>query len=339
MKSVQAIRSQCTIKKRQLKPDIHPTLEHGWLLPTLWRMDSILWHRWDYWLTIATTGYLPQEQIPQILFDQPEFGNRPVMAMLEQCLDAIPQHGEWISWSSWQYFNYFLDWLLFGFGHHSNRTLPQEPAGCEGASDRLYQLFQLEAMQLYPHDYFASLLAQTNYGKRQGFYPTPMCVCQMMVQMTFLDSGKDTRLLKAGDPCTGTGRFPLAMSNYTLSIIAQDIDETLVRAALVNGYLYAPWFVKPLNNIGGDIRVGNSLTDTWRSVLTGHVATEPAQQKQLSDALTSSASAREDAASYLANTEYNSEGIRWEPVLTRRRRSKKHTTDDSEPTILQGCLF
>ena len=72
-----------------------------------------------------------------------------------------------------EYFDYFLSWLLFGLGHKGQSEMPAEPGGCHGASDRLYQVFTLDAMLLWPHDYFGTLLAESSYGKSQGFYPTP----------------------------------------------------------------------------------------------------------------------------------------------------------------------
>jgi hypothetical protein len=66
-----------------------------------------------------------------------------------------------------------------------------------------------------------------------------------MTQMQFSGS-KEHRLKKSMDPCVGTGRFLLHASNHTLNLSGTDIDSTLCKATLVNGFLYAPWMVRPI---------------------------------------------------------------------------------------------
>ena len=109
---------------------------------------------------------------------------------------------------------------------------------------RLYQVFCLDALLLWPHDYWGDLLAQSAYGKGQGFYPTPHTVCEAMTRM--LMDGKDCRRQSVCDPCVGTGRFLLHASNSSLSLYGMDIDPLLCQATLVNGYLYSPWLVRPI---------------------------------------------------------------------------------------------
>jgi hypothetical protein len=72
----------------------------------------------------------------------------------------------------------------------------------------------------------------------------------MMAQITFGDS--DNRLKSVNEPCVGTGRMLLYASNYSLILSGQDINLTCVKATLVNGYLYAPWMVKPLDFLFAD---------------------------------------------------------------------------------------
>ena len=168
------------------------------------------------------------------------------MKMLQACLDNIPLSGGWQTWSSWTYFNYFMDWLLYAFGYPGQRDLPPEPMGCEGASSRLYQIFCLESLIAWPYDYWGDLLAENRHGRELGFYTTPMGVAILMTKFLFLP-GKDYRKETLCDPCVGTGRFPLVASNYVLRIYACDIDATVIKATLVNGYCYAPWLVMSLN--------------------------------------------------------------------------------------------
>ena len=141
-----------------------------------------------------------------------------------------------------------MDWLLFGFGHGGHKVLPKEPSGAEGASDRLYQVFNIETLLAYPHDYFGDILCENQHGQRSGFFPTPMSVVEMLVLMT-VDG--DARLKTVCDPCVGTGRMLLVASNYSLRLYGVDIDPTVIKATLVNGYLFAPWLVKPFPFLDG----------------------------------------------------------------------------------------
>jgi hypothetical protein len=162
-------------KIKQPDPSVHRELPHGWMLPMLVSLDECLWGRWCYWAECSGGTDLPEQPIPWIeLLAFPHAGTRK---MLEDSLDCIPRHGSWATWGGWEYVRYFFSWLLFGFGHKGQRDLPAEPSGCEGASDRLFQTFCLDAMLLWPHDYWGDLLTESSYGRKQGFYPTPHHIC------------------------------------------------------------------------------------------------------------------------------------------------------------------
>jgi hypothetical protein len=231
--------------------------------------------------------------------------------------------------------NYFLDWLLFGFGH-PGYDLPDEPSGCSGASMRLYQMFNLNLLTAYPHDYLGDILAINHFGKRSGFYPTPMPVCILMTQMLMHDviSGDlaeipargrhDSRLETVCDPCLGTGRLLLTASNYSLRLYGQDINDTVIKAALVNGYLYAPWLVKPLPFLDSEL-------------LYGDLAEIPARGRSasISDSMTATADQNSAAAEYLAETEHDAENQwKFEPIKKRKRKGQS----DSEE-VWQGSIF
>ena len=232
-----------TIAAKELAPkpiqaDFSIELEHGWFKPSLWKFDSMIWGRWAYNICAIMNGQLPEEPLPQIDFKK----NLSVEKMVMRCLDAIPgANSSWRSWADAEYFRYFLDWLLFAFGSPEVKTL-EEPRHCSGASSRLYQVCNICAMQLFPFDYFADILCESHYGRSNGFFPTPMDLCMLITDISF-DKSIDNRYKSILDPCMGTGRFPLAVSNYTMDISCQDIDGTMVRATMVNGYLYAPWLV------------------------------------------------------------------------------------------------
>lgn len=228
-------------------PSVRRDPPPGYLLDYLVPLESLTWGRWAYWTQMQAIPKLPQEPIPGIEFL--DFPEPRAMKMLSACLDCIPNNGAggWQGWSSSTYVEYFLRWCLYGFGHAGHRDRPVEPAGCEGAFDRLYQVFNMGHLLLWPYDYFGDIFAEMRYGKHSGFYPTPMTVGKMMTLMTMGAFGEEEiRDKTVLDPCVGTGRFPLLASNYSLRLYAMDILEIMVLATLVNGYLYAPWLVRPI---------------------------------------------------------------------------------------------
>jgi hypothetical protein len=163
--------------------------------------------------------------------------------MLDRSLSAITKYGGWRGWGNWSAFDYFLDWLLYGFGHSGQQEQPTERQEHQGASDRLYQVFNLETLLAYPHDYFGEILAENQHGRHLGFFPTPMHVSEFMALMTL--GGSDARTKTVMDPCVGTGRMLLAASNHSYRLYGCDINPTVIKVCLVNGYLYAPWLVRP----------------------------------------------------------------------------------------------
>ena len=217
-------------------------LQHGWLLPYLLRLDELSWMRWDHWARVTEAGAIGNEPIPQICWSDGIRGNS-ARKMLECSLDTTTRCGGWQGWGSFQMIDYFLDWLLFGFGHFANPTEPKIPMGCEGASERIYQIFDLAPWLAYPNDYLGDMLAENQHGKHQGFFPTPMDVCAVMVRMQLEDD--DCRDKTVCDPALGTGRMLLAASNHSYRLHGMDINGTVIKACLVNGYVMAPWMVRP----------------------------------------------------------------------------------------------
>lgn len=292
------MRQTFEVKRLKADPTVKRDLERGWLLPYLLQGDDLLHGRWAYWTEMMCAGSLLPEPIPRIEFEgQP---HKPVLTMLGDSLDSIPAHGSWATWGRAEYFRYFLNWLLYGFGHE--KEMPKEPY--EGASDRLYQVFQLGAMQLWPYDYFGDMLAECEYGKRQAFYPTPIHLCDLMVHMT-MGGGEDMRAKTVCDPCVGTGRFPMVASNYSLRIYAQDIDELMCKATLVNCFLYAPWAARPLPFLDGAER-------SDPEALSNFVA----------------AQAPPHIAEQMGETEPDPEAFKFAPIIKRRK-----------VVALQGALF
>ena len=128
-------------------------------------------------------------------------------------------------------------------GHRGQPRLPDERAEFAGASARLYQEFNLETLLAWPHDYLGDILAENRHGQQLGFYPTPMPVARMMAAMTL--GREDAHCKSVCDPCVGTGRLLLAASNHSYRLYGCDLNPTVLKATLVNGWLYAPWLVRP----------------------------------------------------------------------------------------------
>ncbi len=226
-------------RKPDLTLDITPP-GHGWLLPVLIECESRCWGRWDHWLRTMEAGRILDEPIPQIQFAPHEA--TLARKMHEKSLDSIARYGGWQGWGSWRLFDYYLDWLLYGFGDHRQKEPPVEPE--PGAFSRLYQVFCMEAMIAWPADLFGDLLAENRHGRGAGFFPTPHNVVELMTRMTFPPDA-DNRLQTFHDPCVGTGRMPLHASNHTYRLSAQDVNDTVLKACIVNGYCFAPWLVRP----------------------------------------------------------------------------------------------
>jgi hypothetical protein len=258
----------------------------GWLLPTLLLTDSKETGRWDYWFTCMEAEALPDAPLPPIYFlNTPHEKTRK---MLSASLDAISGHGKdsHLGWSNATYFRFFTEWLLFGLGQKGSDSPPSDPMGCKGASERLLEVFDLPLLLRHPYDYMGDLLAECAYGRHNSFYPTPHPVCEMMVRMLMLDG--DNRAKTVCDPCTGTGRLLLHASNYSMRLFGMDIDQLMCQIALVNGYFFAPWLVRPLPFFDGgydDPETSKDISDSITETAPPHIAvrledTEPDMENQ-----------------------------------------------------------
>lgn len=269
-----------------------PRLTHGWLLPYLLSADEFLWQRWHHWFETMSAQRVIGE-IPKIEWTRHDASFK----MLDRSLSCVSKNGEWRGWGSWTAFDYFMDWLLYGFGHQGQPELPEEREGYNGASDRLYQVFNLETLLAYPFDYFGEILAENHHGRHIGFYPTPMELCELMAVVTVGE--EDARTKSVMDPCVGTGRMLLAASNHSYRLYGCDINPTVIKVTLVNGFLYAPWLVRPFPFLD------QSLTDSRQSP-----AVSDSMAKQAPD--------------HLRGTEHDSD-TQWkfEPIKKRRLNTKQ----------------
>jgi hypothetical protein len=328
------------MQPKQPKPlleNLKRDLPHGWLLPYLMGIDDLTWGRWAYWARCQMgAGTLPDEPIPAIAFCSCGSDASHSRKMLERSLSAIPNYGGWMGWSSSEYFDYFLSWLLFGFGHAGHQELPEEPAGCEGAALRLYQIFDLSPLLLWPYDHFAEIFGEAKYGQGAGFFPTPVSVCEVMARMTI--GRGDHRMKTVCDPCVGTGRMLLAASNYSLRLYAQDILRLMCKATLVNGYLYAPWLSLPIGWLDDvTVRAGNALLMEPGEAMNGVEQGEAEAVEFLeerSEAMTAQSPPHYQAQ--LFDSEFDATGTRETfPVLKRRKRERSTPAEVGQMNLLE----
>ena len=190
--------------------------------------------RWGYLLRTLDAGKLLDEPIPRIEFWQPD---RQVYSALEKWVQ-VP------GWDmgGWSDFRKLLDWLSWGLG-----LCGEMPELEEAKAERLYRDVNLVPMLESPYDYFGAWISErkTPHFNPNAFYPTPHCICEMMVAMMGHDDG-DCRSKTVCDPCVGSGRMLLHASNHSLRLYGQDIDPLVVAVCKINMALYAPWGAFPV---------------------------------------------------------------------------------------------
>jgi hypothetical protein len=219
-----------------------PWRYRGWLLHYVMLAHELcpdVPDRWGYLLSILEAGELPAAPIPQLQFDHP---NAEVLRSLERIVERIAvRYGAWTGLGLLvRFLNHGLATGLEGDGY------PTELA--EADAEELYRTFDALPLLRHPADYLGTIVSTwrgTGSWNPTAFYPTPHPVVEAMVQMQMADAG-DARRLSVCDPCLGTGRMLLHASNHSLFLFGQDIDAFVLRIALFNGAMYAPWMVRPL---------------------------------------------------------------------------------------------
>lgn len=203
----------------------------GWLLPYLLQIDAMFSKRWIYWVRTLSENKPLEEPIPKISFSHPD---KAAIENIKKCLQRFCHLGVSL--------NDFLDWLLWGFAQSKDR------ANISGEVNEFwYRTFNLGLMIRTPYDYLGEIMAEQKSGywsNPHAFFPTPHHVVELMTQITYSDQ-HDYREKEICDPCMGTGRMLLHASNYSLRLYGMDIDQSCCKATMVNGYIYAPWMVKP----------------------------------------------------------------------------------------------
>lgn len=193
--------------------------------------------RWDYWFRTMTAGRLLDEPIPQIHFT--DGGERSQgYKLVEGWIRLIDRYGG--GWSSPM--PVLLDWLLWGFGLGR-----EQPVLKYELQEQLYRNVNLAPLLLEPQDYFGGWIAnQKGNWNPHAFYPTALHLVELMAQMNFAGMDwREARTKTVCDPCMGSGRILIVSASYSLRLYGTDIDKEVLRAAKVNGVLYAPWLVRP----------------------------------------------------------------------------------------------
>jgi hypothetical protein len=141
-------------------------------------------------------------------------------------------------------------WLLHGFGRRDlDEDVERIPADVRNV---WYEQFDLSRLLRSPIDWSAHVLQgglpamKSNGGhkwaKSTGFFATPMDICAMMTDMTFMGiDPEEAKVSTVCDPCCGTGSLLLTASNYSLRLYGQDIVNDLCLCAELNAWLWMPW--------------------------------------------------------------------------------------------------
>lgn len=256
------------------------TQKKGWFLNQLTVIESALWGRWPYWLSIlmnGTVGELPEFAIPQIDYTHLDTGSGPpsplveklsaddsgkrmleeigtaadarktVLGIIERCINLGSNLKD------------VFDWSLWAFGSDNVNERPPLP---EEAQIILYTELNLGRILGHPGDWGAAICNEF-IGKRRNctWFPTPQSIVRMVTEMTF--TNEDQRAVSVHDPCVGTGAFLLGASNHSLVLSGQDIDPLMCSACEFAGFLFIPWLVRSGVNTVAELKpVTVSAPDT-----------------------------------------------------------------------------
>jgi hypothetical protein len=243
-------------------PKIDPFLEadllHGWMFKQIIKWDRVIYGRWDYWINCAYNNikrkqspdyhFKFDQDIPKIDFLEPNY-NHPGTQMLKYCLINIPHPRLGDRGKNIIHFRYLVDWILFGLGDKNSTKLPTEPEGCDGASNRLFQIFSVPHFMVNPCDYLGHYLQETGYIP-DGVLQKPKIIRKHQIGEILRpkDSNQqDYYENQIDDPEILTGRVLLELSNYVNILSGISNDELLGKCALINGYFFAPWVSKHLS--------------------------------------------------------------------------------------------
>ena len=251
---------------------ISPQKEPGWMLPRLIELDDQYQGRYEIWRHAMETGdLLPIAPTTFLAPCDPGFDQ--TLRMVKRCLDCVDS-----STAAYRTLGYVVELLLFALGHPSQPELPITLfSGQDKESRKLLKTLDLSLLIRCPADYWGHLLAAEKYGTEVSFYPTLQTVARTMATTAIAatrwrslperESSRKSDPYQGYDPCLGTGRLSLELSNYCHSLIGWERDQFLIKVATLNFVLYAPAFAYPIPALGGDLIRGNTLEGVGYSVV------------------------------------------------------------------------
>lgn len=218
----------------------------GWLIPYLIVGDKLFsGDRWRWWLECLVQGRVPAGPLPAISYAGSSSAGDAAKARkhLEEMVNYLAYRN-----GTWDAFRVLIEWILWGMGegNYPDRLSDE-------AHDWLYKHFQVGHLQKAPYDYFGDIVSESKGNSKSwnptAFFPTPLCICEMMAKMQFGDGSEKGNFITVYDPCVGTGRMLLASGSDSIFLFGQDIDPLMVAITKINLHLYVPWAALPLEPI------------------------------------------------------------------------------------------
>lgn len=216
----------------------------GWLIPYTVVLDTILGSgRWKYWLECLVRGEIPQEPLPKLKFAH--VGAKEKTEATKHLHEAIYKLGRYRG--NWDGLRTLLHWILWGLGASE---FPKDMKDEE--HEWLYKFFNVGLLLKAPHDYFGDIIAERlgNGWNPNAFYPTPLHVAIMMGEMTCTGDPSGKGIFQTVmEPCVGTGRMLLAVSDKSVFLRGQDVDPMVLDVCRLNAELYIPWMALPVQEM------------------------------------------------------------------------------------------
>lgn len=229
--------------------------------------DSFLSDRWAWWMACLLNRRVGDWQIPRINFSETASQSPYESVWRARYPDLAPKMIETIGTRQGlaksildlvQTFTYrthahralriIVDAFLYAFG---DPQTPKPPTDLDPREEHAlaYAIDDLvPKFMAHPGDWAARIISENLYpkGNALGWFPTPMCICELMSAMTFEG---DSRFKTVLEPCLGTGAMLLAASNHSLRLSGCDIDNDMIAWSKFQAFLYVPWLAIPGDGI------------------------------------------------------------------------------------------
>ena len=210
--------------------------------------------RWEYWLSVREQGQIPAGPIPRLDFSDARPGAE-VIEMWRRTAKVFERAG----FTGARAMEMMVEMILYGFLERA-----ELPGGVgEEVWAKAFHIFDLGLALSRPTDALGTILPEYIGGGRNAFFPTPLSVGKLMVEMAMAGVESDPTKAQSShpggsgtfsEPAAGTGRLILLQSNHSLDLSGVELNYQIYRALLANMWLYVPWAVAPLK-----VWRGNSL--------------------------------------------------------------------------------